>query len=270
VKNDKRKQQAAKKASPSLRSPFISLSSFLIFLFSLFSLLSFWSCDYGQLGGADQTETYEPEDAVFEERLNFLSGIWYSHYAGIGRLDGYRIRKWSDFTAADRVKAGIYFPGINIDSPIAWITRDSPGPGDYVLLYDSSVYGEQEDGTGGNDPDPSGAGGSFMGVVRAINVFNNDKNRGAIIIEYFENAEPKWLETQGLAPGEKPFYGIYYRVLDPNLVQMANAVDFTALYAGQNYYTEQETLEDAVNLNTVENEAEFINWGICIPQDREI
>jgi hypothetical protein len=134
-------------------------------------------------------------------------------------------------------------------------------------MYDSSIYGEDDKGSGGLDL--SNDSGSFMSVVRAINIFNNDKNRGAIIIEYFENAEAKWLERQGLEPGERPFYGIYYRVLEQNLVQMANAIDFAALYNGVIYCTEQKTLEDAINLNTVENEAEFINWGVVIPQDRE-
>jgi hypothetical protein len=227
----------------------------------------FHACDYGQLGGADQTGTYKPGDAVFEERMAFLSGVWYSHYAGIGRLDGYRIRRWSDFKAADRVKAEALFSDIDIDNLKTWDKKDSPKPDDYVFMYDSSVYGEDDKGSGGTEL--SVDSGSFMGVVRAINIFNNDKNRGAIIIEYFEKAEAKWLERQGLSPGERPFYGIYYRVLEQNLVQMANAIDFAALYAGVLYCTEQKTLKEAINLNTVENEAEFINWGVVIPQDRE-
>jgi hypothetical protein len=35
--------------------------------------------------------------AVFETIMSSLSGVWYSHYAGTGRLDGYRIGKWEDF-----------------------------------------------------------------------------------------------------------------------------------------------------------------------------
>jgi hypothetical protein len=199
--------------------------------------------------------------------MAFLSGVWYSHYAGIGRLDGYRIRRWSDFKAADRDKVLSLFTSINVDNLKTWDKKDSPKPDDYIFMYDSSVYGEDEKSSGGTEL--SSDSGSFMGVVRAINIFNNDKNRGAIIIEYFEKTEAKWLERQGLSPGDRPFYGIYYRVLEPNLVQMANAIDFAVLYAGAFYCAEQKTLEEAINLNTVENEAEFINWGVVIPQDRD-
>jgi hypothetical protein len=50
---------------------------------------------------------------------------------------------------------------------------------------------------------------------------------------------------------------------------MANAVDLEALYKGKKYYTEKATLQVAVESNTVENEAEYIAWGVVIPQDRE-
>ena len=234
------------------------------------------SCElynYGVLGGADQTGAYYPGDALFEERMNFLSGVWYSHYAGIGRLDGYRIRKWSDFSAADKSKALEHFPALNIASPMTYFFGDTPQAGDYVLMYDDTAYGQGEDGSGGNED----WGFCYMGLVRAINIFNNNKNRGAVIIEYFEEADPRWLyssltysgHSQGLAKGEKPFFGIYYRVLSPDIVQMANAVDLAALYAGDPYYTEKGTLDEAIAANSVENEAEFISWGIVIPQDRE-
>ncbi|MDR1586273.1 MAG: hypothetical protein LBS57_02320 [Treponema sp.] len=54
-----------------------------------------------------------------------------------------------------------------------------------------------------------------------------------------------------------------------DIVQMANAVDLAALYAGKKYYTERGALEEAIALNTVENEAEFISWGVVYPQRRE-
>ena len=233
----------------------------------------FWSCDYGKLGGADQTGTYYPADEVFEERVGFLCGVWYSHYAGIGRLDGYRIRKWSDFSAVDRAKALEHFPSLDAASPRTYYEKDSPQNSDYIVMYDDTAYGQGEDGSGGNED----WGFCYMGLVRAINIFNGDKNRGSIIIEYFEEADPRWLyssltysgQSQGLTKGEKPFFGIYYRVLSPNIVQMANAVDLAALYAGKTYYTEKRTLQEAIDANTVENEAEFISWGVVIPQDRE-
>ena len=240
----------------------------------LFTLnFAFWSCDYGQLGGADQTGTYFPGDEAFEERLAFMSGVWYSHYAGIGRLDGYRICRWSDFNIADKAKVQALFPTINVSNPKTYHKGDFPQNSDYVLFYDDTVYGQQDDDTTSTD---GNWGFAYFGLVRAINIFNGDKDRGAIIIEYFEEADPNWLwdpngyAFQGLAKGEKPFFGIYYRVLDPDIIQMANAVDLASLYAGRHYYTEKATLEEAIEANGVENEAEFISWGVVIPQNREV
>jgi hypothetical protein len=205
--------------------------------------------------------------------MGFLCGVWYSHYAGIGRLDGYRIRKWNDLTAEDKAKAQSLFPALNIDSPKTYSGQDIPQNSDYVLLYDDTVYGQEDDYTGSTD---GNWGFAYFGLVRAINIFDGDKNRGAIIIEYFEGCDPNWLwdpdgyAYQGLAPGEKPFFGIYYRVLSTDIVQMANAVDLAAMYDGKPYYTEKATLDEAITANTVENEAEFISWGVVIPQDKEL
>ncbi|MDR0320648.1 MAG: hypothetical protein LBI28_04025 [Treponema sp.] len=235
-----------------------------ILLFAIGFLL--WSCDYGKLGGADETDTYYPGDEVFEERMTFLSGIWYSHYAGIGLLDSYRIRKWSELTNADKTKTSALFSApFNISSPKTYITKDNPKNSDFVLLYDDTVYGQDNVGSGNNE----NWGFCYMGIVRAINIFNYDKNRGAIIIEYFEGADPAWLSEQGLSPGGMPFFGIYYRVLQPDIIQMANPVDLTALFAGELYYTERETLQGAIEFFNVENEAEFIIWGGVDPQNRQ-
>lgn len=252
----------------------IEMNKVYSLLFVLCSLLFvlFWSCDHEQLGGADQTDCYIPGETIFEERLSSLSGVWYSHYAGIGRLDGYRIRKWSELTAADKAKIQSLFPALNIAAPKTYSTQDTPGNDDYILFYDDTVYGQQDDDTAATD---GNWGFAYAGVLRAINIFNGDKNRGAIIIEYFETADPNWLwdpngyAWQGLAPGEKPFFGIYYRVLDLDVVQMANAVDLAALYAGKLYHTEKRTLQEAIDFNSVENEAELISWGVVIPQNRE-
>jgi len=242
------------------------------FSFALCSLLFvLFSCDLGQLGGADRTDTYYPADALFEERLQFLCGVWYSYYAGVGRLDGYRIRKWSDFDNTDKAKAQALFSGLNASSLRTCSSNKSPQNNDYILLYDDTVYGQEDDGTGGNES----WGFSYMGLVRAINIFNSDIKRGAVIIEYFEKADPEWLSdpdgyvNQGLAPGEKPFFGIYFKVSNSNTVQMANPVDLAALDAKKPYYTEQGTLNEAVKKFDVENEAEFINWGVTYPQIRE-
>jgi len=236
-------------------------SAFLIFFAASFL---FWSCDYGQLGGADKTDTYYPTDALFEERLEFLCGTWYSYYAS-ERLDGYRIRKWSDFDVEDKAKAQVLFPELDVDNLKTYSAHDFLPNSYYIVLYDDTVYGQEDDDSEGGES----WGFGFMGLVRAINIFNGDKSRGALIIEYFEGADPLWLVDQGLERGENPFFGIYYKVLDSDTVQMANAVDLAARYAGELYYTEQGTLNEAIETFTVENEAEFISWGVVIPQNRE-
>jgi hypothetical protein len=227
--------------------------------------------EYGMLGGADKTSLLKPGDsnsaATYEELLEFLSGVWYSHYAGIGRLDGYRIGKWKNFDAIMGKKTAL-LPGLDPDhAKRETCTNESgssvPDPEDYFVFYDSSVYGQKDD----EDPINTDWDSGFLGVVRAANLFNGDFNRGAVIIEYVKGCAPAW--DQDIKDGQLPFFGIYYRVLSSDIVQMANAVDLAALYAGKKYYTEKATLQEAIDTNTVENEAEFIAWGVVIPQDRE-
>ena len=233
--------------------------------------LFFSGCDllftYGQLGGADKTVTFEQGNEAFESILDDMSGVWYSHYAGMGRLDGYRIGKWGEFETLMATKKSL-FTDIGA-SPYETYKKYKPKNTDYFVFYDDTVYDEKEDGSGGN-----GGWGSrvirYIGIVRAVNVFNGDRNRGAIIIEYLKGCAPGWLDSWPESKtGGRPFFGIYYRVLDRDTVQMANAVDLAALYADKRYYTETETLDEAIEKNNVENEAEFISWGIVIPQDRE-
>jgi hypothetical protein len=246
----------------------VKLKNFLPVLITV--LLGLYSCDlfeYGQLGGADKTYTFTPGDEEFEERLSFLSAVWYSHYASIGRLDGYRIGKWKDFKRlfVDNGKA-VLFPGFDPASPRTYSAGDAPRDDDYFVFYDDTVYGQDDNNTGGN-----GGWGTlstrYIGIVRAVNIFNEDPDRGAVIIEYLKGCAPAW--HNDIRNGGRPFFGIYYRVLKPDIVQMANAVNLAALYNGEKYYTETAALDEAIALNTIENEAEFISWGVVIPQDRE-
>ncbi|MDR1095861.1 MAG: hypothetical protein LBL31_05685 [Spirochaetaceae bacterium] len=246
-----------KKAVPALVAAFLALSLTACELFS-----------YGRLGGSDKTWTVYPnsEDGQFANIMNSLSGVWYSHYAGMGRLDGYRIGRWSDFPALmeDTGKTGLFQ---NVTTPYQTCkTQDTPAPGDYFVFYDDTVFGQSDDDTGGNGG-WDGLVTRYIGIVRAVSIFNGDPSRGAIIIEYLKGGVPLW--DKDLRDGSHPFFGIYYRVLGNDTVQMANAVDLAALYRGNKYYTETATLDEAVEKNTVENEAEFISWGVVIPQDRE-
>jgi hypothetical protein len=230
---------------------------------AVFSACSLY--EYGEIGGADKTDTYTPGDALFESVLSGYAGIWYSRYAGMGRLDSYRIGKVRDFTAWGREKAGALFPAANLDV-ITTYKGYTASLDDYILLYDDTVYGQNDGGEGGN----GGWNFCYIGIVRDLNVFNKDPKRGAIVIEYIQGCAPKWLDRwPESANGARPFFGVFYREIDANTVQMANAVNLAALYAGKRYYTEKPTLPEAIAGNSVENEAEYISWGVVIPQSRE-
>ncbi|MDR2398693.1 MAG: hypothetical protein LBD74_08055 [Spirochaetaceae bacterium] len=232
------------------------------------SALLWGSCDlyrYGELEGADRTLVYYPGDDLFEDTLSALSGVWYSHYAGMGRLDGYRIGKWKDFEKLVlQSKKGEFFPALA--SPYQTYTRATFAADDYFVLYDDTVFGENDEGIGGNGG-WEGLITRYIGIVRGLNVFNGDPERGVVLIEYLEGCAPQW--DAEVKAGKRPFFGMYYRFLGQDLVQMANAVNLENLYAGKPYATETKTLQEAVERNTVENEAEFISWGVVIPCERE-
>jgi hypothetical protein len=235
-------------------------------VFMLWLLVLFSGCDYGLLGGADKTGTLQPGQPQFEDIMSSMSGVWYSHYAGTGRLDGYRIGTVSDFSSVIGGKTALFPSLVSKDQTYTGATVD---PDDYFVFYDDTVYGEQDDNTGGNGG-WAGLVTRYIGVVRAINIFNNDPDRGAIIIEYLKGCAPGWLEQwPESSGGKRPFFGIYYRKLNDDTIQMANAVDLAASYNGEKYYTETATLDEAITKNDVINEAEFISWGVVIPQDRE-
>ena len=192
-------------------------------------------------------------------------GVWYSHYGKL-RTDGYRIGRWEELKEVMGSKLSL-FPDFDPDDPRlhdGYAIKDE----DYFIFYDDTVYNEDDNGEGGN----GGWGGEgmifrYMGVVRALNTFDDNAETGAVIIEYLEGCYPQWSADVLIMP--LPFFGIYYQVVDPDSIRMANAVDLEALTAGRRYYTETATLEEAVAKNNQENEGKFISWGVVLPQERE-
>jgi len=77
----------------------VSLPLLLVICYLLFVICS---CDEGQIGDADKTESHDSGNGLFEERLNFLNGVWHSGYPGKGWLDSYRIRQWGSLTDEDK------------------------------------------------------------------------------------------------------------------------------------------------------------------------
>jgi hypothetical protein len=253
----------------------------IIVLFTLcYLLIAISSCDlyFGRLGGADVYATGKPGGAEFEGILAGMSGVWYSRY-GAARLDGYRIGKFGEGGANFVKELGpdklALFPanGDDFKSPYPLYQGDEeeayiPQAEDYYLFYDDTVYGQNEAGQGGNN----GWGSLVMryaGIVRAVNVFNNDEKTGAVIVQYFKGCAPTW--AADIRDGRRPFFGMYYRVSaeSKDTVQMANAIDLAALNSGGDYYVETATLAEAVEKNNAVNDSEFINWGIVWPQTRE-
>jgi hypothetical protein len=251
----------------------------------LFALLLPWGCklNYGQVGGAEKgldTPAYDEDAAGVARILEPLRGVWYSHY-GRRKLDGYRVGKWKDrYDLLPQEKLAL-FPDFDIDNPrflnysgLAYNAANDFPPGGaypdgledaYFVFYDDTVY-ELTPGDGGN-----GGWGDlrmrYIGIVKAVNTFYSD-DAGAVIVQYLEGCFPNW-DRDFAGPPPLSYFGFYYRVKDRDTVQLANAVDLGNLAAGKKYYTETATLDEAVAKNSVENEGEFIAWGVAIPQDRE-
>jgi hypothetical protein len=231
---------------------------------------------YGRIGGADETTTIgggdesadqdsepgTPKDGV-AGILDPWRGVWYSYYGGF-RTDGYRVGLWGEIKDRLGSKLGL-FPDFDPDNPRlhdGYTIRDE----DYFIFYDDTVYGEDESGNGGKGG-WEGFITRYIGIVRAVNIFNGNPDTGAVIIEYLDGCYPQWSLDVLLMP--LPFFGVYYRVINPDCIQMANPVDLAALAAKKRYYTETAALEEAIAKNSAENEGEFISWGVVIPQDRE-
>jgi hypothetical protein len=248
-----------------------TLTLFLWLLLTAFAL-PFSSCDvYGRVGGADKTTTVgsgdepgagEPGSGI-AGIIDPWRGVWYSHYGAI-RMDGYRVGRWGEIEAVMGSKLALFpdFDPANPQLHDGYVIKDD----DYFLFYDDTVYGEDDAGVGGNGG-WEGLVTRYIGIVRAVNVFNSNPKTGSVIVEYLEGCYPQWSQDVLIMP--LPFFGMYYRVATPDRIQMANAVDLAALAAKKRYYTETATLQEAIAKNTAENDSEFIAWGVVWPQERE-
>lgn len=239
----------------------------LLLLACIIGLLPPVSCDgaYGTVGGADSTFTYQ-DAAGIAGILESWSGEWYSHY-GNRKLDSYRIGLWKDrHSLLPQAKRSL-FPDFDIDRPKFKNPGSTLNDDDFFVFYDDTVY-EETPGDGGNGGWGDDMVFRYIGIVRAVNIFQTaGSGSGAIIIEYLDSCYPTW--DADIASKPLPFFGVYYRVLNPRHIQMANAIVLENLYAGRKYYTETATLQEAVDKNSAENDGEFIAWGVVIPQDKE-
>jgi hypothetical protein len=231
--------------------------------------------------GEEDPSGEDPEDPELPDArsvLETMAGVWYSHSGGL-RTDGYRIGKWKDrHELMPRAKQDL-FPGFDIDAPqfrnysgTAYNAANDFPEGleeEYFVFSDDTVFGQSDDGSGGNGGWNDDIRYRYIGIVKAVNIFDAPNgSAGAVIIHYLNHCYPTW-DSDFERPPPKSFFGIYYRILNRDSIQMANAVDLENLNAGKKYYTETATLQEAVAKNSAENERGFIAWTVVLPQDRE-
>jgi hypothetical protein len=232
-------------------------------ILALIGALTLAACDYGQVGGADITTPATPEEVI--ALMDPLRGSWRARY-GAYEMDGYRIGYAKDLEAEMGATLSADFPSFHLSDYTrvanGWIKDGyAINDYDYYLFYDDSSGGEW--------------GFAYLGIVRGVNVFS--PTAGAIIIEYPDGGCPRWLaapEPEGFGITNLPFFGMYYRTISADVVRMANAVDLAAINSGayynhEPYWIETATLAAAQAKFTLDNDGEFINWGVVYPQTRE-
>jgi hypothetical protein len=242
---------------------------------------AFYACGdlYGTVGGADITDTYR-DPADIAERLDLWQGTWYSRY-GSRLMDGYTVGKWQEAPSVLGSKAKLFLSAGFDPSHPRFLdsdgyarsalaadedTRGNPGTihdEDYFIFYDDSVYRQNMEITEGTE-----RGRSWIGIVRAVNIFDRNPRRGAVIVEYLDGAYPERAPFDK-GPRALPFYGLFFRTLTEDTMQIANPLKLAERINGRPYYTETAGLEEAIALNNVENDVEFVDWGETLPQDRE-
>jgi hypothetical protein len=270
--NDKQREKKAKRR----------IGLLLLLLVLLFPL--FTGCE-AALGGENNPDdgpvsySYTTDAAGIAGAIDSWSGVWCSRSGG-RKLDGYRVGKWKDRHSLIPPEKAALFPGLDLDAPrfinysgAAYnAANDFPVGGAYpaglddayFIFYDDTIF-ETEPGDGGN-------GGwdnlrmRYVGIVKAVNLFNG--SAGAVIVQYLEGCFPDW-DDDFIGPPPHCYFGLYYRIIDSDTIQMANAVVLGNLGSGKKYYTETATLEEAIAKNNAENEGGFISWSVAIPQERE-
>jgi len=96
----------------------------------------------------------------------------------------------------------------------------------------------------------------YKGNIRFVS--NYSSTSGVIIIEYIDGEQPVYSKYNG-----NPFFGIYYRSLKNNTVQLANAINLNDVSS-----PDTVTLDEAVEKFTRLAMGNFVDWGVVQPQSR--
>jgi hypothetical protein len=98
----------------------------------------------------------------------------------------------------------------------------------------------------------SGSPTDFKGDIRFVSNYNSTS--GVIIIEY--TVQPSYPLYN-----DNSFYGIYYRNLKTNSVQLANAINLNDYSA-----PDTNTLEEAIEKFTRLKMSKYVDWSVVQPQ----
>jgi hypothetical protein len=103
-----------------------------------------------------------------------------------------------------------------------------------------------------------GSGGEFLfsyaGTIQYVANFS--ATAGIIIIKY--TTLPQWEDL-----ADRPYFGVYYRNLKADSVQLANAIN------PDKSAPETATLEEAIAKFTRHREGDFVSWGVVTPQRKQ-
>jgi hypothetical protein len=185
-----------------------------------------------------QTKALQTLCAIFFITVLFLSFTGCELYGKVGGAD-------------------VNLPGVLPDMLRGEWTYTQPGSNDpaerYIIEKGSPENNEADTvqyGYGGG-ADPT----DYKGVIRFVSNYSEDS--GVIIIEYTEAEKPSYPLYNG-----NSFFGIYYRNLKDNSVQIANSIN------PDNSAPDTPTLDEAIKKFTRFNMGTFVNWGVVQPQRR--
>jgi hypothetical protein len=239
-------------------------------------LLAACSDVYGNVGGADITDSYrKPEEIAYF--VDSWEGGWYARN-GVMLLDGYVFGRWKTVSGLGlKLHA---FPGFNSAQPrflnaqglpvdAVPATDDIRGqagtihPDDYFVMFDDTVYGLSS-----ADNDPGSPGYSYLAVIRGVNTFDRNEGHGALVVEYLAGCYPA---RYPFAQGNEvlPFYGVFFRAVSERAMKLENPIKLADRLNGNPYSTESATLEAAFSQSNVENDAEFVDWAEAAPREME-